>query len=56
MHHVSVLMYKVGKYTDLWILSAMASQCKNGSDSVGTLCRVVLGEVAFCYDNVNIQQ
>jgi len=34
----------------------MMSQRKNGRDSVGTLYRVVLGEVAFRYDNVNLQQ
>jgi len=34
----------------------MTSQRKNGHDSVGTLYRVVLGEVAFPYDNVNLEQ
>jgi len=33
----------------------MTSQRKNGHNSVGTLYRVVLGEMAFHY-NVNLQQ
>ena len=39
-----------------WTLSAMISQRKNGGNSVGTLYKVVLGEVAFRCDNINIQQ
>jgi len=38
------------------IFAKWTLQRKNGRDSVGTLYRVVLGEVAFCYDNVNLQQ
>jgi len=34
----------------------MMSQRKNGRNSVGTLYRVVLGEVAFRYDNSNKKQ
>jgi len=30
--------------------------CKNGCDSVGTLYRVALGEVAFSYHSINLQQ
>ena len=32
------------------------SQHKNGGDSVGTLYRVVLEEMAFSYDNIYILQ
>jgi len=34
----------------------MTSQRKNGHNSVGTLYRVVLREVTFRCDNVNLQQ
>jgi len=40
----------------VWTLSAMMSQNKNGSDSRGTLYRVVLREMAFSYVNVYILQ
>jgi len=39
-----------------WTLSAMTSQHKNGGDSRGTLYRVVLGEMAFSYDNIYMLQ
>ena len=35
---------------DIWMISAMTSQNKNGGDSGGTLYREPMKRSAFCYD------